>query len=54
MLPSPPLGQVKDQSPLPDAVPGRFTSAMFVSEEHLDAGFDAAQARLAICFTAVR
>jgi len=48
VLPSPPLGQIKDQSPLPDAVPGRFTGAVFVAEEKpLDAGFDAALTRLA-------
>ena len=43
-----PWGQIKDQSPLCDAVPGRFTGVVFVAEErHLDAGADAAQARLA-------
>lgn len=43
-----PWGQIKDQSPLCDAVPGRFTGAVFVAEErHLEAGFDAAQSRLA-------
>ena len=38
-----PWRQIKDQSPLPDAVPGRFTGAVFVAEEKPpDAGFDAA------------
>ena len=32
---------------MPDAVPDRFTSAVFVAEERLDAGFDAVQAGLA-------
>src|SRR5208282_1921648 len=35
-----PWRQIKDQSPLPDAVPGRFTGAVFVAEEKpLDARF---------------
>jgi len=32
---------------LPDAAPGRFTSAVFIAEERLDAGFGAVQAGLA-------
>jgi hypothetical protein len=43
-----PRGQIKDQSPLRDAVPGPFNGAVLVAEErHLDAGFDAVQAMLA-------
>jgi hypothetical protein len=44
------LGQIKDQSPLPDAVPGRFTSVVFVAGERLDAGFGAVPAGLADLF----
>ena len=32
---------------MPDAAAGRFTSAVLVAEERLDAGFDAVQAGLA-------
>jgi hypothetical protein len=43
-----PRGQIKDQRPWCDAVPGPFTGAVLVAEErHLDAGFDAVQAMLA-------
>jgi len=41
-------GQIKDQSPLRDAVPGPFTDAVLVAEERrLDARSDAVQAMLA-------
>lgn len=40
-------GQIKDQSPLPDAVPARFTSAVLVAEGRLDASFDVVRAGLA-------
>jgi hypothetical protein len=43
-------GLIKDQRPLPDAMPGRFTSPVFVAEERLDA----IQAGWRTCFTAVR
>jgi hypothetical protein len=43
-----PSGQIKDQSPWCDAVPGPFTGAVLVAEERrLDAGLDAVQAMLA-------
>ena len=32
---------------MPDAAAGRFTSAVFVAEERLDAGFDVVQAGMA-------
>ena len=39
-------GQVKDQSHLPEAGPGRFTGAVFVADNRgLGTGFTAAQAK---------
>jgi hypothetical protein len=43
-----PRGQIKDQRPWCDAVPGPFTGAVLgAGEGRLDAGFDAVQAMLA-------